>query len=627
MAPLGNFLRRYPIVAATVVIAALGGIAVLLGAEPLARWVLSGYAIVIAVTRAWAMVRDMIKGRWGLDILAVLAIAATIAVGEYWASLIIVLMLAGGEALEDFAAGRAKRELSALLSRAPQRAHRLRGEESEDVLIDEVRIGDELLVRPAEIVPVDGVLLTAEAEFDESSLTGESLPVDHVAGDPILSGSVNGSRAVTMRVSALAADSQYQRIVALVADAAGSKAPMVRLADRYAVPFTAVALLIAGLAWLLSGDPVRFAEVLVVATPCPLLIAAPVAFMGGMSRAARHGVIVKGGGTLEQLARAKTVAFDKTGTLTTGTPVVVAVQPAAGFSEDELLAHVAAAEQYSSHVLASSIVAAAKDRGLALPTVSRAGEEATNGVVAQIEGREVIVGKKRYVAEHSTGLVDAVPAGGELAVYVSIGGRFAGTVLLRDSLRANAKETLEELGKLGVVRTLILTGDAKETAAYVAATLGVSDVRAELLPADKVTIVREIAERPVVMVGDGVNDAPVLAVADVGIAMGAKGATAASESADAVILLDDISKTADAILIGKKTVRVAKQSIWLGIILSVGLMLVGAFGFLPAVIGAALQEFVDLATILNSLRALGTGRKARAAVGAGAVRAVARVES
>jgi heavy metal translocating P-type ATPase len=603
--------RRYPVVAITVVVAMLGGAAALSGHAAWTAWGLSVFALLIAAIQFRDMVRDLMHGRWGIDILAIMAIIATVVVGEYWASIVIVLMLSGGEALEDYAAGRAKRELTALLARAPQQAHRYSGstDQVQDVAISQIEVGDTLLVKPSEIVPVDGTLLSDEATLDESSLTGESIPVERRSDEPLLSGSLNGERAFTMRATARSADSQYQRIVALVAEASESRAPVVRLADRYAVPFTAVSLLIAGVAWLLSGDPVRFAEVLVVATPCPLLIAAPVAFMGGMSRAARGGVIVKNGGTLEQLARARTVAFDKTGTLTHGEPAVSAVQPVAGISEDELFGVVASAEQYSSHVLARSLIASAREAGVRLTAADDAREIATNGVTATIAGRSVVVGKNSFVAEHATGVVDAPLADGQLAVYVAIDAVFAGTIILSDRIRSNAAATLADLAALGIHRTLMLTGDAAATAEHVAAQLRIDDVRADLLPADKVMAIQGISARPVIMVGDGVNDAPVLAAADVGIAMSAKGSTAASESADVVIMLDDLSRVAHAVSVARRTMHVAIQSIWLGIGLSIGLMLLGAIGVLPAIVGAALQEVVDLATILNALRALGAGRR------------------
>jgi heavy metal translocating P-type ATPase len=608
-----RLVRRYPAVALTLAVGVLGAVLALAGAGWLVAWIFSAYALAVAAWQAVGMVRDILRGHFGLDILAVTAIIATVLVGEYVASLIVVLMLTGGEALEDYAGRRAKRELDALLARAPQQAHRVVDDHFVDVPIDDVQPGDVLLVRPSEIVPVDGTLRSTETALDESSITGESLPVEKQAGDELLSGSVNGQVAVQMVATARAADSQYQQIVALVAGAAASKAPVVRLADRYAVPFTAFSLLLAGVAWWVSGDPVRFAEVLVLATPCPLLIAAPVAFMGGMSRAARNGVIVKGGGVLEQLARARSAVFDKTGTLTHGAPELVAVRPEPGFDADGLLALVASAEQYSSHVLAASMIDAATERGLRLTEADGAREAATNGVVARIGGREVVVGKYAFVLEHApdTRRTDIAP--GELAVYVSVDGRYAGALLARDRLRDNAHATLDRLEALGVTHTMMLTGDAQATADHIAAELGIERVRAECLPADKVHEVAAIAERPVIMVGDGVNDAPVLAAADIGIAMGARGATAASESADAVILVDDISRTAKAVEVGRDTVRIALQSIWLGIVVSVGLMVIAAFGFIPATAGALLQEFVDLAAILFALRAIGGRRDAAAA--------------
>lgn len=614
MARILRLSVQYRVVTLTIAIGVIGILLAISGAGGAVQWVFSIYALAIAAWQAVGMVRDIIRGHWGLDILAITAILATVLVGEYIAALLVVLMLTGGEALEDYAGRRAKRELDALLTRAPQLAHRMQGDRIVDIRADEVRPGDVLLVRPSEIVPVDATLSSGEASVDESSITGESVPAEKLAGDPVLSGSVNGRLAVQIVASATAADSQYQQIVALVAEAAESKAPVVRLADRYAVPFTLFSLVLAGVAWWLSGDPVRFAEVLVLATPCPLLIAAPVAFIGGMSRAARNGIIVKGGGVLEQLARAKTAVFDKTGTLTYGTPRLVAILPEHGFEADELLGVVASAEQYSSHVLAASIVDAARSRAIRLTEANRASEQATNGVRASIDGHDVVVGKFAFVAEHAPDAVRTTIAPGELAVYVGIDGKFAGSLRAIDRARENARATLDRLGELGVRDTIMLTGDAQATADHIAAEIGITRVRAECLPADKVHEVAAIARRPVIMVGDGVNDAPVLAAADVGIAMGAKGTTAASESAAAVILVDDISRTAKAVEVGRDTVRIALQSIWLGIIVSVTLMLIAAFGIIPATAGAVLQEAVDLATILAALRATGGRRDATGAI-------------
>lgn len=606
MSTLGvaGFLRHNPVVGLTLLVGAAVLTLLGLGLGGAAQLLATAYVAVVVAVTAVGMLRDILRGHWGLDILAVIAMVATLAVGEYVAALIIVLMLTGGEALEAFAARRARADLTALLDRAPRRARRLdEGGAQTDIEVDEVRPGDVLLVRPAEVVPVDGELLDAAGVFDESSLTGESLPVERGRGEALLSGAVNGERAVRMRATATAADSQYQRIIALVAEAEGSKARTVRLADRFAVPFTAVSLAVAGLAWWASGDPVRFAEVLVLATPCPLLIAAPVAFMGGMSRSARAGVIVKGGATLEGLARAASVAFDKTGTLSHGRPTLSAVRPSGDLTEDELLRLAASAEAFSSHVLADGVIRAAQERGLRLSPGREAHEIATNGVEAQIEGRTVRVGKLAFVREVDPSAPVTPLEPGQTAVSVAVDGRFAGSLVLTDALRDNAEATVRVLRDSGVEHVAMLTGDNEVTAHALAVAAGITQVHAGLLPEDKVRLVRTLPP-PVVMVGDGVNDAPVLAAADVGIAMGARGSTAASESADVVIVKDDLGKVAMALEIGRDTYRVAMTAILIGVVLSLGLMVVAAFGHIPAVAGALTQEVVDLVCILYALRAL-----------------------
>ncbi|MBO9578198.1 MAG: cadmium-translocating P-type ATPase [Microbacteriaceae bacterium] len=603
-----ELIRRYPFVAATVLVGLLGAGLWIAGLPEPIRWLFSAFALFVAAWHAVQMVRAMLRREFGLDVLAVTAIVATVVVGEYVAALIVVLMLTGGEALEDAANRRARGELNALLDRSPRIAHRRDADGIRDVPAGELRIGDVIVVQPAEVVPVDGVVLSAAAEVDASSVTGESLPVALAAGATVLSGSVNGAAAMELTATATAADSQYARIVALVREASESRAPVVRLADRFAVPFTLLSLAIAGVAWAVSGQPGRFAEVLVLATPCPLLIAAPVAFIGGMSRAARRGILVKGGGVLELLARARTAVFDKTGTLTLGRPEVAAVRPAAGFTEPELLAAAASAEQYSAHTLADSLQRAAEERGVVPVLADSATEHTAQGVTARVGGRDVVVGKFSFVAEHAQDAARTPLEPGELAVYVAVDGRFAGAIVAADEVREDAPDTLRRLAELGVGDVLMLTGDAEPTARHVAAELGIERFRAECLPADKVAAVAAVTERPVIMVGDGVNDSPVLAAADVGIAMGARGATAASESAAAVILVDRFGRVADAVAIGRETVRIALQSIWAGILISVGLMLVAAFGLIPATIGALLQEVVDVVTIVAALRAIGRRR-------------------
>ncbi|MBS1697813.1 MAG: heavy metal translocating P-type ATPase [Actinobacteria bacterium] len=604
-------MRRYPVITITVVTIAVVLTLHAVDQDELGRWIAIVYVAAFVVWTLAGMIRDVIRGHVGLDILAVVAMVATLAVGEYIASLIIVLMLSGGEALEDYATRRAKRDLTALLDRSPRIGHVILhphtpdSDEVEDVSVDDVAVGDVLLVRPSEIVPVDGVLLTESGTFDESSLTGESLPVTRHAGGEVLSGAINGTRAVRIRAVRRSADSQYQQIIALVRAAEGSKAPVVRLADRFAIPFTAVSLVLAGTAWAISGDPTRFAEVLVLATPCPLLIAAPVAFLGGLSRAAKTGVIMKGGAVIEQLARVRSAAFDKTGTLTEGRPDLIDVRPASGIDADELLLLAASAEQYSSHVLADGIRRAAASRGLELLGAEEASEVATNGVTAAIDGRTVVVGKPAYVASLAPDTESVVLASGEVAAYVAVDGRFAGVLVLADDPRPESAEVISWLRMNGVERIVMLTGDTAATAEAIARDVGITEVHAEILPPEKVQLAAQLQPRPVMMVGDGVNDAPVLAATDIGVAMGAKGATAAGDAAAVVILVDSLAKVADAISIGRDTLRVALTAIWIGIVLSVGLMVVAMTGAIPAVAGALTQELVDLATILYALRALG----------------------
>lgn len=474
-----------------------------------------------------------------------------------------------------------------------------------DMPVDEVAVGDVLLVRPSELVPIDGILLDGTASFDESSLTGESMPVVREAGGEVLSGAVNGHRAVRIEATRTSAESQYQQIVALVREAEQSHAPIVRLADRFAIPFTAFSLILASTAWAVSGDPSRFAEVLVLATPCPLLIAAPVAFLGGLSRAAKLGVIMKGGAVIEQIARVRSVAFDKTGTLTEGRPALVDVRPHAGFCADEVLALAASAEQYSTHVLADGIRRAADARGLVLRHAEAASEVATNGVTATIGGRTVVVGKPAYVFSAAPDTVRAVLDPGQAAAYVAVDGSFAGALILADSPRPESEGVVSWLRRAGVARIAILTGDVASTARAVGTEVGIDEIHAELLPPDKVRLVAQMHPRPVMMVGDGINDAPVLAAADIGVAMGAKGATAAGDAADVVVLVDSLAKVVDAVAIGRHTRQVALTAIWIGIGLSAGLMVVAMTGVIPAVVGALVQELVDLATILYALRALG----------------------
>ncbi|VDG21366.1 heavy metal translocating P-type ATPase [Lactiplantibacillus mudanjiangensis] len=545
------------------------------------------------------MIKTLRTGKYGVDLLAITAIVATLAVSEYWASLIVLIMLTGGDSLEDYAAKRANTELKALLDNSPQIAHRQVDGQLTDIAVEAAQIGDQLVVKPGELVPVDGHLIQGTALFDEASLTGESKPVEKKVGDDVMSGAVNGDSAITMVVDKVAADSQYQQLVKLVKESEARPAKFVRLADRYAIPFTLVAYLIAGIAWWLSGDPHRFAEVLVVASPCPLILAAPVALVSGMSRTSRNGIVVKTGDMLEKMATAKSAAFDKTGTITSGQLTVNQIVPQPGFTATQILHLAASAEQNSSHILARSIVKYASDTPLS--PVDQLDEVTGNGVTAQIDDHTVKVGKLRFVAPNT----DLTPLA-QTAIYVAVDGQYAGHITFIDNVRPEAAATLQALHAEGVQNVMMLTGDQRAIATKIAQEVGIDTVQADLLPADKITNLKAIAksDRPVIMVGDGVNDAPSLAVADVGIAMGAHGSTAASESADVVILKDDLSRVVTAIQISKDTMNVAKQAVWIGIAICTILMLIASSGIIPALFGAMLQEVVDTVSILWALRAL-----------------------
>ena len=517
---------------------------------------------IIALIMFGGMVKTIRSGNFGVDLLAITAVVATLAVSQYWAAMIVLLMLTGGDALESYAATKASSELKQLLENAPTTAHRLVDGHVEDVDVDAVQVGETILVKPQEVVPVDGTVLEGESLVDEASLTGESKPVAKNAGTDIMSGTINGDSALTVKVTQRAEDSQYQGIIKLVKESEARPAHFVRMADRYAVPFTLVAYVIAGLGWFLSGDPVRFAQVLVVASPCPLILAAPIAMVSGMSRNSRNGIIVKSGTTLEKLSDARTFAFDKTGTVTRGILKVATVLPQAGFSQDELLNLAASAEGQSTHILARSLTDAvpAADR---LPA-SEVSEATSFGVYATVDGHKVKVGKAEFA--------DAKDTLDTTAVYVNVDGQYAGAITFSDQIRPEAKETMTKLHELNDANLIMISGDQQSIADKVAQEVGIDQVYAEQLPQQKIEVLDNVPkdDRPVVMVGDGVNDAPSLAIADVGIAMGAHGATAASESADAVVLRDDLAKVAAATLIAKETMVIAKQSVLIGIAICTG---------------------------------------------------------
>jgi len=573
--------------------------------------VIQGLLVVATLPYAVRMLRDLLRGRPGIDIIALLAIAASILLGQYTAGTVILFMLSGGEALETYALGRARHQLTELISKAPSTAHRKHGDALEDIDVVDVRIGDILVVKPGEIVPVDGTITSGTSMVDESSLTGEPLPVEKTVSSRLLSGSVNLDRVLEMRATETSIDSNYSQIVRLVREASESRAPIVRLADRASFWFTLVTLSLAALAWFLSGDPLRVLAVLVVATPCPLIVATPIAVMSAVSRAAKRGIVVKNGAALETLGRARSFVFDKTGTLTLGTPEIVDVT-GIGIDGDEVVRLAASLDQLSAHVLARSLVSEARRRDLALELPTNFREDLANGVSGTLGGQSYVFGKLRFLISRGVNVPEKVRAGyeasrakGTKSVYLACGTTIIGDVAFADVIRNDIAEIFEELHHHGIKETVMLTGDKQSAAREVAKRIGVDRLHAECLPQDKVTEIRDLQKRlsPVVMVGDGVNDAPALAAADVGIAMGAHGATAASESADIVITVDTLARAGEALHIAQHMLSIALQSITIGIGMSVVFMIAAALGGIPPVTGAVLQEVLDVIVIFNGLRA------------------------
>ena len=562
-----------------------------------AQILISIVGLTLAVSMTIEMIKTLRSGKYGVDLLAIMAILSTLAVGQYWASLIILLMLVGGDTLEDYAANKAGSELKALLEHAPEKAHIIQADGSiKDTTLEEVQIGDQLIVKPGEQVPVDGVVTKGSGTFDESSLTGESKPVEKKVKSELMSGSINGNSAIEYQATKLASDSQYQKIIRLVRESQNQPAHFVRLADRYAVPFTIIALIISGIAWIVSGDPNRFTQVLVVASPCPLILAAPIALVSGMSRTSRNGIIVKSGTSIEKMSLLKKIFFDKTGTITTGELSLSKVSPAPGFTKEQLLQYAASVEQQSNHVLAVSLLHDYQGQLLPLKNLE---EKTAQGVQAQIQGKIVKAGKMDFVNPgHDVQSSDPT-------IFVSIDGQYAGKITLVDQIRPEAQQTISNLRKLNIQHLEMLTGDNQTTAQKISQYAGLTEYHSNLLPEDKIKALQATpkAQRPMGMVGDGVNDAPALAIADVGIAMGAKGSTAASESADVVILKDDLSRLVRAIIISRETMTIAKQAVLIGIFICTALMLIAAFGIIPTIIGALLQEVIDTVSILWSLKA------------------------
>ncbi|MEP9350974.1 heavy metal translocating P-type ATPase [Xanthobacter sp. KR7-225] len=554
------------------------------------------------------IVRSLQAGQFGLDILAALSMAAALVFGEPLAGNVVALMYAGGQLLEALAQGRARREMTALVARAPRTALRREGDDLVSRPIEAIAPGDLLLVRHGDAVPVDGRIVAGSGLLDQSAITGEARPVRLGAGETALSGSVNAGPAFDLEALKPARESTYAAIVRLVEAAAGSRAPMVRLADRYALGFLALSLALAAGAAILSGDPRRALAVLVVATPCPLILAVPVALMAGLSRAAKLGVLVKSGGALEAMARVRALVLDKTGTLTQGRAAIAAIDVADGFDADEVLRLAASLDQASNHVVAEALVEAARARGLALSAPRDVLEDGGVGLTGRVEGRCVALGSRAYVVARASGALPDARSSGEDAtamVAVAVDGRMAGRIVLADHMRVEAPGMMAALRAAGVEHIRLASGDRRTAVAALCRRVGADDCAGDLTPAEKVASVKAArAFGPVMMVGDGVNDAPALAAADVGVAMGARGAAASAEVADVVLLVDRLDRLAEGVAAARRALAIARQSVRAGIGLSVLGMLAAALGFLPPVQGALVQEAIDVAVILNALRAL-----------------------
>ncbi len=553
------------------------------------------------------IMRSLARGEVGLDIVAALSMTAALAFGETLAAAVVAVMYSGGTFLESMAEGRAQREMHALLSRVPRTASRYHNGGLEDVPLDEIRPDDLLLIRQGDVVPVDGVVASDTALLDTSALTGESLPARLARGAEAMSGATNAGEPFDLTATRPAAESTYAGIVRLVSEAQRSKAPMARLADRWSLAFLAVTVAIAFAAWWFTGDPIRAVAVLVVATPCPLILGVPVALVAGLSRAAHYGVLIKGAGPLENMAQIQTLILDKTGTLTDGRPQLVQIHTESGMSEDDTLRFAAALDQTSKHPIAQAVVAAGKTRGLDLPMPSNIAEIAGEGVVGHVEGREVLVGGEDFVMQRlgqPSGNHPALAAG-SVVVAVAVDQQIVGRLVMADQLRDGIDAMLARLRENGIARILLATGDRAVVAAQVTKGLGLDGVHSKLTPDQKVLLVLiERENGPVMMVGDGVNDAPALAAAHVGVAMGARGAAASAEAADVVLLVDRIDLLVMGIEIARASRRIAVQSVVVGIGLSVVGMIAAAYGYLTPVQGALLQEVIDVAVILNALRAL-----------------------
>lgn len=603
------FRIRSVLVAIAVAGLVFGGAALLAGRGDWADWIWAACTIPVLAALVVEILTSLRRGEVGLDLVAALSMTAALAFGQPLAGNVVALMYAGGQLLESYAERRARREMTALLGRVARTAMRYVDGRLEEVAIEELAKGDRVLVRHGEVVPVDGAIASSGALVDQSALTGESIPVEKQETDEILSGSTNVGDAFDLITAKPAGESTYANIVRLVQQAQESKAPSVRIADRFAIWFLLLTLLIAGVAWWATGDRIRALAVLVVATPCPLILALPVAIISGMSRAAKLGVLVKSGGALEALAKVRTAILDKTGTLTFGKADIAEIRTTDGWKGEELLRLAASLDQASNHVIADALVTGARQRDLRLSPPTEVSEVAGTGVSGIVDGHAVVVGGSRFVRDRSRrGDPYALRGGiadGTAVVAVAVDGEIAGIIVLADRVRPEAADMLAALRDSGVTKVVLASGDRQDVVAAIGRRLAIADAFGELDPKAKVDIVRkERAQAPVMMVGDGVNDAPALASADVGVAMGARGSAASSESADVVLLVDRLDTLTAAVRAAHRTRRIAMESVLAGLGLSVVAMIFAALGYLPPVAGALVQEAIDIAVILNALRAL-----------------------
>ncbi len=608
-----GYIRTYPVPVFALVGLIAGGLGTLVLRQPeWARWIWYGTLIIGGAPVVYHTLQGMVRGKFAADVVAMLAIVTAVLTDEAFAGVIIVLMQTGGEAIDDYGFRRASSSLDELIARAPRIARRRKGDVIEEVKVTEVAIGDIVVVRPGDLIPVDGSVTSDQAEIDESALTGEPLPRTKLRGQNLLSGSINAGAAFEMTAGKVSEDSQYSKIVDMVRNAEKEKPPIQRLADRYAVWFTPVTLAMAGFSWLMLGSVDALLAVLVVATPCPLILATPLAVISGVNRAAKESIIVKSGAAIEQIGKGRVAIFDKTGTLTYGTPVVEKVVPLRG-GEDELLRKVASVEQLSSHPVAISLAREGRARFQALPVPSNFLETPGRGVEADLNGEHLVIGSQSFVEASIHRKLDADSAwksetlqlAGKLVSFIAVNGAPAGAIIFSDQLRAGVPAMIQRLRGLGIEKTVMLSGDNKTNASVVARLAGIERVEANLLPAQKVSEVKRLGEEygTTIMVGDGINDAPALASATVGVAMGAHGTGISAEAADIVLLVDDVTKVCDAIEIGQKRIRIAKQGILFGLGASFAMMVVASFGYIQPAEGAIMQEVLDVTVILNALRA------------------------